>query len=90
MNSSHPPELDVCFQPKEVGPCKAYQLRYYFDQSVGMCLSYQFGGCQGNENNFKEEKDCYMTCSEHMVEEPKEKSTSTLEELSLSNSYLFA
>ncbi|CAH3030952.1 unnamed protein product [Pocillopora meandrina] len=44
---------DICHQPKKVGSCKAAFSRYYFNSAVGECKEFTYGGCQGNENNFK-------------------------------------
>ena len=54
---------DICQLPPEKGPCLAYMLRYYFDSAVGECKVFIYGGCQGNENNFKTIEACEAECA---------------------------
>ena len=54
--------MDICSLPKVVGPCEAFIPRWYFDKSVGRCKRFIFGGCQGNQNNFKTPADCVEAC----------------------------
>jgi len=49
-------------QAKLIGPCTLYEHRWHFDQYSGRCLSFEFGGCHGNRNNFETEVDCRATC----------------------------
>ena len=53
----------ICQLPPEKGPCKAGIPRYYFDPAVGECKVFLYGGCQGNENNFKTIEACEAKCS---------------------------
>nr|QIQ54707.1 capsule gland specific secretory protein [Reishia bronni] len=55
-------EVDTCDLPKVVGPCKARIPRYYYDSNKKKCLLFFYGGCEGNDNNFKTPKDCQKTC----------------------------
>ncbi|KAL7674908.1 hypothetical protein ACOME3_001179 [Neoechinorhynchus agilis] len=50
----------ACQQPKDEGPCRGSVLRFYFDGN--RCRRFIYGGCQGNENNFKSKKICQRTC----------------------------
>lgn len=49
--------------PKEVGPCRGYFPRWYFDVEKGMCLQFIYGGCRGNKNNFERYDACDKTCA---------------------------
>ncbi|XP_055952106.1 spondin-1-like isoform X4 [Argiope bruennichi] len=51
-----------CMQPKEVGPCRGYFPRWYYDVSRTMCLQFIYGGCRGNSNNFDRYADCHRMC----------------------------
>ncbi|XP_076330721.1 spondin-1-like isoform X1 [Tachypleus tridentatus] len=53
---------EVCMEPKEVGPCRGYFPRWYFDPTKGMCLQFIYGGCRGNRNNFEKYPDCKQMC----------------------------
>lgn len=55
--------VDICKMPKDVGPCRAVYPRFYFDYPNGKCESFHYGGCKGNENNFKTIEDCIASCS---------------------------
>ena len=60
---------DICQQPKKVGPCKAAHPRFYFNKDAGKCEEFTYGGCGGNENNFKTLEACQAKCTCH---QPKE------------------
>ena len=53
---------DVCLEPKKVGPCEALIKRFYFDQEKGRCKRFDYGGCEGNGNNFETKRKCMTTC----------------------------
>ncbi|XP_038133473.1 low-density lipoprotein receptor-related protein 11 isoform X2 [Cyprinodon tularosa] len=53
---------DPCAAAPVVGPCKGTFPRWYFDQKVGECKHFLYGGCQGNYNNFLQESDCVGEC----------------------------
>ncbi|RNA27619.1 Kunitz Bovine pancreatic trypsin inhibitor domain [Brachionus plicatilis] len=59
--------LDVCSLPKEIGPCKAAKPRYYFDAQTKDCLPFNYGGCQGNENNFLTYEFCARKCMKSLI-----------------------
>ncbi|XP_054160513.1 spondin-1-like isoform X4 [Oppia nitens] len=60
---------ETCMQNKEVGPCRGYFPRYYYDVSKGMCYQFIYGGCRGNKNNFERYADCKRMC-EDMLKTP--------------------
>ncbi|XP_059418418.1 boophilin-H2-like isoform X2 [Carassius carassius] len=75
-----------CALKKDEGPCKAIKDRFYFDFDTGRCELFEYGGCQGNANNFETLQECEEMClvkaaSNHMEqnaplkpeEEPKPK-----------------
>ncbi|WKY10627.1 hypothetical protein Q1695_002745 [Nippostrongylus brasiliensis] len=36
--------------------------RYFFDHTTFSCLSFEYLGCGGNDNNYKTSSDCYSNC----------------------------
>ncbi|PIO16452.1 hypothetical protein AB205_0087920 [Aquarana catesbeiana] len=53
---------EVCDQPVAPGPCKMINNRYYYDQETKICTYFNYGGCQGNGNNFLTKEECERTC----------------------------
>ena len=53
-----------CQLSVDVGPCFAYQLRWYHDPVTRTCRQFHYGGCQGNANNFYSLDDCQTACSD--------------------------
>jgi len=52
-----------CLLPKKPGPCKAYFPRFYYDTKKKSCQKFIYGGCQGNDNNFKSLEECERKCN---------------------------
>ncbi|GIY03099.1 hypothetical protein CEXT_538132 [Caerostris extrusa] len=59
----NPNPSPACQQEKVVGRCRAGHRRYYFDQETGQCEMFLYGGCGGNQNNFKTKEMCEATCT---------------------------
>ncbi|KAL1443251.1 hypothetical protein MTO96_007532, partial [Rhipicephalus appendiculatus] len=57
------PTNPVCYEPKKVGPCKAYVPRYFYNTTTKFCERFIYGGCQANGNNFPELEVCLKTCT---------------------------
>ena len=52
----------ACTLSRDSGPCEAAIPRYYFDSASGLCLMFNYGGCDGNENNFASLDACKTAC----------------------------
>ncbi|MGH0176974.1 UNVERIFIED_CONTAM: hypothetical protein FKN15_074443 [Acipenser sinensis] len=52
-----------CTEPPVTGPCRASHLRFYYDPYSTQCQRFTFGGCTGNDNNFKSAEECSAACS---------------------------
>uniref|UniRef100_A0A4Q8K3J5 U52-Liphistoxin-Lth1a_1 n=1 Tax=Liphistius thaleban TaxID=1905330 RepID=A0A4Q8K3J5_9ARAC len=52
-----------CGMAAEQGLCKGYMTRYYYDSKGEVCRDFVYGGCGGNENNFRSLEDCQSHCS---------------------------
>ncbi|KAL3986271.1 Kunitz/Bovine pancreatic trypsin inhibitor domain family protein [Acanthocheilonema viteae] len=54
---------EKCSQPMDVGPCKNFIERWFFDMDSGLCQSFQYGGCAGNRNHFFSKHECEIHCA---------------------------
>ncbi|XP_071140148.1 carboxypeptidase inhibitor SmCI-like isoform X3 [Mytilus edulis] len=57
---------NVCDLKKDVGPCNARMSRYHYDVDSGECKQFFYGGCDGNENNFKTKQECFTDCEKRV------------------------
>ena len=55
--------LDLCTLPKKIGDCRAYIQKWYYDSESQECESFNYGGCNGNENRFDTKRDCERQCN---------------------------
>ena len=53
---------NICELQRAIGPCHAFQTRWYYSPAHARCISFQYGGCQGNHNNFVTEEECMGMC----------------------------
>lgn len=54
---------EKCSQPPaDPGYCRAFMPRYTYNASAGRCEQFIFGGCHGNDNNFKTMEECQREC----------------------------
>ncbi|XP_015682427.1 kunitz-type serine protease inhibitor kunitoxin-Tel1-like [Protobothrops mucrosquamatus] len=51
-----------CDLPVEPGPCEAKMPRFYYNSALKHCQEFNYGGCRGNDNNFKTKDECHYTC----------------------------
>uniref|UniRef100_A0A5F8GQG7 Early lactation protein n=1 Tax=Monodelphis domestica TaxID=13616 RepID=A0A5F8GQG7_MONDO len=51
-----------CIRPLKTGPCNYQLVRYYYNLTSKSCDSFLYGGCEGNENNFKSIVTCEHIC----------------------------
>ncbi|XP_055022592.1 kunitz-type protease inhibitor 2 [Boleophthalmus pectinirostris] len=54
---------DVCSMPIVTGICKAMIPRWAFDAEIGVCVSFVYGGCGGNNNSFESQEECEAACA---------------------------
>ena len=52
----------ICSKPAKVGRCRASKPRFYFNVENQKCERFMYGGCDGNENNFKTFAECSKKC----------------------------
>ncbi|XP_074766980.1 tissue factor pathway inhibitor [Athene noctua] len=51
-----------CFDEKDPGICRGYFSRYFYNKETKLCEVFKYGGCLGNQNNFKNLEECQTTC----------------------------
>lgn len=54
----------ACNAPMDGGTCtnSTKTTRYYYNKMYRMCTTFQFTGCDGNDNNFSDYMSCQVTC----------------------------
>nr|CAB3264647.1 papilin-like [Phallusia mammillata] len=52
----------LCTQPHVIGPCYGRYRRWFFDILDSTCKKFDYGGCAGNDNNFRSREACETTC----------------------------
>ena len=55
--TQNPCELD-----RDIGPCKAYFEKYYYNKQTKTCEKFGWGGCKGNANKFSNKEECEKEC----------------------------
>ncbi|KAM8806597.1 tissue factor pathway inhibitor [Eudromia elegans] len=53
---------NFCFHEKDPGICRGYFSRYFYNKETKICEKFKYGGCLGNQNNFKSLEECQATC----------------------------
>lgn len=54
---------EKCFEKAEIGICRAYFIKYYYNQENQKCEKFVYGGCGGNVP-FETLKECKNSCEE--------------------------
>ena len=53
---------EYCTLPPVSGMCEAYMPSFFYNATSGMCESFVYGGCGGNDNRFGTYEDCLLKC----------------------------
>ncbi|KAM9308073.1 kunitz-type serine protease inhibitor A-like [Gastrophryne carolinensis] len=51
-----------CVSPPYTGNCEALAIRYNYDAETNTCNEFNYGGCDGNGNNYETLEECEQTC----------------------------
>ncbi|NXH13877.1 TFPI1 inhibitor, partial [Bucco capensis] len=57
---------NFCFHEKDPGICRGYFSRYFYNKETKLCELFKYGGCLGNQNNFKSLEECQTTCQDNL------------------------
>ncbi|XP_009955240.1 PREDICTED: tissue factor pathway inhibitor 2, partial [Leptosomus discolor] len=52
----------LCRMEADGGPCRSHLKRYAFNLSSMRCEEFIYGGCYGNDNNFRDLQSCVDRC----------------------------
>ncbi|XP_077037251.1 tissue factor pathway inhibitor isoform X2 [Agelaius phoeniceus] len=66
---------DFCFHAQEPGVCRGYFTRYFYNKETKLCEAFKYGGCLGNQNNFRSLEECQNTCQDNSVTAEEHPST---------------
>uniref|UniRef100_A0A3Q2XBD2 Protein AMBP n=1 Tax=Hippocampus comes TaxID=109280 RepID=A0A3Q2XBD2_HIPCM len=58
---------EACNLGPEPGPCFGIHQHYFYNSSAMSCQMFRYGGCLGNKNNFKTERECLQRCRTEAV-----------------------
>ncbi|XP_077478248.1 protein AMBP-like [Stigmatopora argus] len=58
---------EACTLGAEPGPCFGIFQRFFYNSSAMACQTFHYGGCMGNKNNFKTERECLQRCRTEAV-----------------------
>ncbi|XP_074857397.1 tissue factor pathway inhibitor isoform X2 [Carettochelys insculpta] len=53
---------EFCYLEQDPGICRGYISRYFYNKESQQCEKFKYGGCLGNQNNFKALEECQMVC----------------------------
>ncbi|NXU40640.1 TFPI1 inhibitor, partial [Drymodes brunneopygia] len=56
---------DFCYHAQEPGVCRGYFTRYFYNKETKSCEKFKYGGCLGNQNNFRSLEECQATCQDN-------------------------
>ncbi|XP_047229535.1 protein AMBP isoform X2 [Girardinichthys multiradiatus] len=57
----------ACNAAPDTGPCFGIHNRFFYNSSSMSCELFKYGGCLGNQNNFKTERECLQRCRTEAV-----------------------
>jgi hypothetical protein len=57
-----PETQNACELDRDIGPCKAYFEKYYYNKQTKTCEKFGWGGCKGNANKFNDKEECELQC----------------------------
>ncbi|NXG47530.1 TFPI1 inhibitor, partial [Psilopogon haemacephalus] len=56
-----------CLHEKDPGVCRGYFSRYFYNKETKLCEVFKYGGCFGNQNNFRSLEECQTTCQDNLL-----------------------
>jgi hypothetical protein len=65
----------VCDLDLDIGPCRAYFEKYYYNKQTKKCEPFGWGGCKGNSNKFNSIEECERECVSETKDTETQKNT---------------
>lgn len=53
---------ESCYLESDGGECRVTETRFFYNKAEGLCDVFAYGGCGGNENNFRTNEECEQHC----------------------------
>ncbi|XP_060040109.1 collagen alpha-3(VI) chain-like isoform X2 [Erinaceus europaeus] len=60
-------KTESCLLPMEVGTCRGYVVRWFYDPQARACMRFWFSGCGGNANRFSTQEECEKLCTPEAI-----------------------
>nr|AUF41103.1 protease inhibitor-like protein [Anastrepha obliqua] len=54
-------DKSACSQPREIGPCRKADPKFFYNSEKKACEDFLYGGCKGNDNRFDTKEECEKT-----------------------------
>nr|XP_031290260.1 kunitz-type protease inhibitor 3 [Camelus dromedarius] len=64
LSLGKPVTRNVCKLPMEIGLCRGFVLRWFYNWKTYECELFSYGGCNGNDNNFMDKEVCEKACKD--------------------------
>lgn len=58
-------DSNFCSLKADIGPCRYFQQKWYWDNEYKQCRPFNYGGCLGNFNRFSTLKSCWHKCGDY-------------------------
>nr|AUF41096.1 protease inhibitor-like protein [Anastrepha fraterculus] len=55
-------DKSACSQPREIGPCRKADPKFFYNSEKKACEDFLYGGCKGNDNRFDTKEEYEKTC----------------------------
>jgi hypothetical protein len=61
--------IELCLLPEDAGNCHGSMLRYRYDSENNQCVSFNWTGCNGNNNLFASNEACERACGKFRLQD---------------------
>merc|ERR1711962_519324 len=61
------PAPKFCLLKPETGRCRALKESWAWSEEEMGCIKFNYGGCEGNANNFNTKEECHKACGKGVI-----------------------